>query len=83
MNTQTLITQPIGIFPLPASYLLLPEGTDPTLIDALLQGALPDHFPAELAFYEYALNGQIEAAHAALLTDERPGWALQSLCAPI
>ena len=65
--------QPIGIFPLPAGYLLLPQvaGTD-EIRAVLMQGCLPDSFPESLTFYQHALNGNIEAAYQALENDSGP-----------
>ena len=53
--------QPLGIFPAPAGDLLLPVAND-----ELLQGKIPGEFPAELKFYQAALNDEIDDALAAL-----------------
>lgn len=65
--------QPLGIFALPASYLLLPNwaGAD-AMQQALLQGQLPAVWPDELHFYELALAGDAAGAWQALQGDESP-----------
>lgn len=57
--------QPVGVFPLPAGYLLIPAGFD-EVRERLVAGTLPDAFPPELAFYETALAGDPEAAQVQL-----------------
>lgn len=68
-----LSPQPLGIFPLPAGYLLLPpvDGVE-SVQAALLEGRLPDAFPPALRFYELALAGDTQAALAALDHDDSP-----------
>ncbi|HNB54311.1 MAG TPA: hypothetical protein PK530_20360 [Anaerolineales bacterium] len=64
----TLLTpQPLGIFPLPAGYLILPPVDGVESVQAsLLEGRLPAEFPPALRFYELALAGDISAALSAL-----------------
>lgn len=65
--------QPIGIFPLPAGYLLLPPAPGAAeLAAALLAGQAPAAVPPSLRFYALALAGDQEAAHAALEGDDSP-----------
>lgn len=49
--------QPLGIFPAPAGDLLLTVAND-----ELTAGKIPAEFPAELKFYEAALNDDVESA---------------------
>ena len=64
--------QPVGIFPLPASYLIVPsvEGTD-ALCQQLLRGQIPENVPDSLRFYTLTCAGETEAAWKSL-TDETP-----------
>ena len=56
--------QPIGIFPMPANFLLLPESwQDSADYQNLLNGILPK----EDLFYKFALEGEIEKALAELI----------------
>lgn len=62
--------QPLGAFPLPLGYLLIPaspETEDARL--ALLAGRLP-HWPAALRAHELALTGDRDGALAALTGDD-------------
>lgn len=62
--------QPIGIFPLPASYLLLPAVSDGAAAHkTLLQGRLPVSLPDSWEFYQLALTSDSEAAYQALADD--------------
>lgn len=63
--------QPLGTFPLPAGYLLVPggEGTE-EVRRALLAGRLPAAWPPELRFYGRALVGDRDGAVAALTGDD-------------
>lgn len=71
--TITLRPQPLGIFPLPVGYLLLPDSAESiTLQPLLLQGRHPDQWPAALAFYAQALAGNLPAAYALLAADDTP-----------
>jgi tetratricopeptide (TPR) repeat protein len=69
--------QPLGIFPLPAGYLLI--GPEPTagadasnepshdeIRSALLAGRRPEVFPSTLRYYELALDGDLDGALAAI-----------------
>ncbi|MCB0198083.1 MAG: hypothetical protein KDJ65_39440, partial [Anaerolineae bacterium] len=70
-STLAVNPQPLGIFPLPAGYLLLPpvEGVA-DVQSALMQGQIPDNCPESLAFFRLALNGDIDAAYRALAADD-------------
>ncbi len=59
--------QPIGIYPLPAGYLVLPAVPGAEAVrDALLQGRFPAEWPEGLYFYDAALIGDSVGALAAL-----------------
>lgn len=61
--------QPIGIFPFPAGLLLLPASDSPSAAparEALMQGAMPDEWPAEWRFFERALLDERDVALRAL-----------------
>lgn len=57
--------QPLGAFPLPLGYLLIPAAAE-TVRTALLDGNEPDAWPEELRALEFAHAGDIEAALAHL-----------------
>lgn len=61
--------QPLGVFSLPAGYLLVPSGFD-DIRRQLTAGRLPETFPPELAFYERALDGDVDGALALLEGDD-------------
>ena len=59
--------QPLGVFPLPAGYLLIPDGPGHDEIrEALVAGRRPDPLPDTLGFYAAALDGDLDAAVARL-----------------
>jgi tetratricopeptide (TPR) repeat protein len=60
--------QPIGIFPMPANFLLLPESWQDS---ADYQNALQGIFPKEDSFFKFAIDGEQEKAFAEL-TDNLP-----------
>jgi tetratricopeptide (TPR) repeat protein len=63
--------QPIGVFPLPAGYLLIdgdPDHDDARL--ALAAGRRPSSFPASLRYYELALDGDLDGAFEAIQGDD-------------
>lgn len=65
--------QPIGIFPFPAGLLLLPASDSPSVERArasLMQGAMPDEWPAEWRFFARALSDERDAALAALTAQD-------------
>ncbi len=63
--------QPVGIFPLPASYLIIPQIADADIVAAeLMQGRLPEIMPESLQFFTQALAGDIAAAHSQLENDD-------------
>ena len=70
-TTSVARPQPLGVFGLPAGYLLV--GDDPALDDvriALAAGTLPDAFPPELRYYELALAADLDGAVAAIEGDD-------------
>lgn len=60
--------QPIGIFPMPANFLLLPESWQES---ADYQNTLQGIFPKEDSFFKFSIEGAIEKALAEL-TDDLP-----------
>ncbi|OBC08903.1 hypothetical protein A5784_05780 [Mycobacterium sp. 852013-50091_SCH5140682] len=63
--------QPLGLFPLPLGYMLIPAGPDTDAARAeLLAGRLPENWPASLRSHELAAAGQRDAAIAALDTSD-------------
>ncbi len=65
--------QPVGIFSLPNSYLLLPPAADGAEAhQSLLAGRLPAWLPANWQFFALALAGDLDAAWAALAEDNSP-----------
>ena len=73
MTDHILRPQPLGVFPLPAGYLVLPpvEGAA-ELCAELLAGRVPPEVPDNLRFYALALAGDVDAALGALAGDTRP-----------
>ncbi len=62
--------QPVGVFPLPAGYLLIGAGEGHDAVrEQLVAGRLPNAFPSSLRCYELALAGDIDGAIAALAGD--------------
>lgn len=60
--------QPVGAYPLPAGYLLIPSSEDPEVEAArasLCAGRKPRHWPASLRGHELAHAGRVEEAVAA------------------
>lgn len=73
MTHRLLHPQPLGIFPLPAGYLVVPAvdgGAD--LCAALLTGRAPERIPDHLRFYPQALAGDADEAWQALEGDPSP-----------
>lgn len=63
--------QPLGAFPLPAGYLLVPAGEDTEDARlALLAGRVPSPWPARMRAHELALADDREGALAALTGDD-------------
>jgi tetratricopeptide (TPR) repeat protein len=59
--------QPLGAFPLPLGYLLIPAGEDTEQARAaLVAGRLPDRWPARMQAHRLALAGDREGAILAL-----------------
>ena len=55
--------QPLGVFPLPAGYLLVPTGPDhDEARHALVEGRRPATFPPSLRYYELALDDDLVGA---------------------
>ncbi|MEF3274989.1 MAG: hypothetical protein K6356_11450 [Chloroflexus sp.] len=75
MNQLAIRPQPLGIFALPAGYLVLTPSSAPEAapaLAALLRGSVPTAWPPEWQFYAHALNGDVEAALAALPPQSDP-----------
>ena len=74
-TTETIARpQPIGVFPLPAGYLLIddrPEHDD--VRSGLVAGRLPAELPTTLRYYQLALDGDLEAAAAELAAAAEAG----------
>lgn len=67
VSTTVSRPQPVGVFPLPAGYLLVPDGDGhDEARQALVDGRRPETMPAGLAFYRLALDGDTDGAVAAL-----------------
>lgn len=63
--------QPLGAFPLPAGFLLIPGGgSTEDCRAALAAGRLPDGWPADLRAHELALAGDLDGALALLDGDD-------------
>lgn len=69
----SLRPQPIGIFPAPTGYLVIPPvaGAE-EVCSALLAGQTPDRVPDTLRFYTMALADDWQGAWHALLRDSSP-----------
>ena len=68
-DPRTLLSrpQPLGVFPLPAGFLLIVDGDGHDGVrESLAAGKLPSAFPDGLAYYERALGGDADAALAEL-----------------
>lgn len=70
MSHQLLHPQPLGVFPLPAAYLVVPpvSGAD-EVCAILLDGYVPERVPIALRFYTLALANEKHAAWLALTED--------------
>lgn len=66
--TQSFVRpQPLGLFPLPLGYMLIPAGEDTDAVrEEMLEGRLPQRWPPSLRAHELAATGNREAAIAAL-----------------
>jgi tetratricopeptide (TPR) repeat protein len=69
----SLRPQPLGIFPPPTGYLVLPpvDGAEEVCV-SLLTGRLPEQMPASLRFYALALANDRQGAWRALANDPTP-----------
>ncbi|MGQ9550130.1 MAG: hypothetical protein ACUVSY_03330 [Roseiflexus sp.] len=69
----SLRPQPLGIFPPPTGYLVLPavDGAE-KVCASLLAGRLPERMPASLRFYALALAEDRQGAWQALANDRTP-----------
>ncbi|MFV9507248.1 MAG: hypothetical protein AB4911_22080 [Oscillochloridaceae bacterium umkhey_bin13] len=73
MHHLALRPQPLGIFPLPAGYLVLPAVPDAeAALAELLQGRVPTTLPAAWHFFALAVQGDHDAARNALAGDPSP-----------
>ncbi len=71
VTTVAVRPQPLGAFPLPAGYLLVPAGEDTEDARlALLAGRLPSPWPARMRAHELALADDRDGALAALTGDD-------------
>lgn len=64
--------QPLGVFPLPAGYLLIPASDDPAVDEArttMLAGRLPTTWPDALAAHRLAHAGDLDGALAVVGDD--------------
>lgn len=75
--------QPVGVFPLPAGYLLIDgqPGHDAVRVE-LVAGRRPPDLPATLHYYELALAGDLAGALAALAGDDPVTLANRLVLAP-
>ncbi|MEV6984076.1 tetratricopeptide repeat protein [Sphaerisporangium sp. NPDC051017] len=63
--------QPLGVFPLPAGFFLVPGGEDTEACRAdLVAGRVPQSWPPALRAHELALAGDIDGARAELRGDD-------------
>ncbi|BBX63099.1 hypothetical protein MSAS_22730 [Mycobacterium saskatchewanense] len=63
--------QPLGAFPLPLGYLLIPAGEENDAVrSTLLEGNEPAAWPEGLRAHELALSGDVDAALAQLSADD-------------
>lgn len=70
----TLRPQPVGVFPLPAGFLLLPAAGDArgAPLGLLLTGDASASLPEQWRFYALALHGDVDSALLALASDDSP-----------
>jgi len=61
--------QPVGIYPLPASFLLLAEGGDQAALSALMSGDTTARGGENWRFYTLAIEGRIEEARQSIHGD--------------
>lgn len=61
--------QPVGVFPLPAGYLLIDGAEHDQVRAELLAGRRPAELPGDLAYYQLALDEDLDAAVAAIAGD--------------
>ena len=64
--------QPVGVFPSPAAFLLLPHTSDPTGIQELLRGDLSQPLPPQWEFFRTAALGHAQQAKQLLADDDAP-----------
>ncbi len=73
MKNEGLFVQPLGVFPLPAGFLLLVEDEGVAEVaELLVNGRIPTTFPPRLSYYQQALAGNIETAVQALPDNPTP-----------
>ncbi len=61
--------QPIGVFPPPAAFLVLPSASNSDALAGLLRGEFSEGMPAEWKFFTAAVEGRIEDAKQLLRPD--------------
>lgn len=72
-GTLAVRPQPVGTFPLPLGYMLIPAGDDTEEARAaMLAGQLPAHWPDAMKAHQHVLNGERTAAIESLGTDPHP-----------
>jgi tetratricopeptide (TPR) repeat protein len=71
-NQELLRPQPVGILPIPAGLLLLPDAgeTGTERMKMLMQGATPSQLPPAWSFYESASAGDMDSALLDLAGDD-------------
>jgi len=75
--------QPLGVFPLPAGYLLIGDGPghDDARVE-LVEGRRPAELPPTLRYYQLALDGDLDASLASLDGDDLIARANRFVLAP-
>ena len=75
--------QPLGVFPLPAGYLLIGDGPGHEVARTeLVQGRRPAQLPPTMRYYELALDGDVEGSLASLDGDDLISRANRLVLAP-
>ena len=68
-----IAAQPLGAFPLPAGFMLVPDVDDPSVdgvVASLLAGKLPPEWPAAMRAHQFVHEGDVAAAQAVLVGDD-------------
>ncbi len=72
MHEQIQRPQPIGVFPPPAAFLVLPAAGDSAALERLLKGDLSGLLPKEWEFFEAAAHGDLARAKQRLTNLDTP-----------